>query len=137
LFVFHLPNEWSDFDLFYFFEQFKLGTIVSVRIMTDKNSGRSKGYGFVSYDNAPSAEKAIIKINGKQALGKRLKVELKKGAMLNSIPYTKEPEPATEAQKTSRVSGNKVEDSLNNMTNMIYEGTTGTNTELQPGNAFM
>jgi RNA recognition motif-containing protein len=137
LFVFHLPNEWSDFDLFYFFEQFKLGTIVSVRIMTDKNSGRSKGYGFVSYDNAPSAEKAIIKINGKQALGKRLKVELKKGAMLNSIPYTKEPEPATETQKTSRVSGNNVEDSLNSMTNMIYEGTTGTNTELQPGNAFM
>jgi CUG-BP- and ETR3-like factor len=65
LFIFHLPNEWSDFDLYYFFEQFKLGTIVSVRIMTDKTSGRSKGYGFVSYDNAASAEKAINKINGK------------------------------------------------------------------------
>lgn len=80
-------------DLFYFFEQFKLGTIVSVRIMTDKNSGRSKGYGFVSYDNAPSAEKAIVKINGKQALGKRLKVELKKGGMLNSVAIQKEPSP--------------------------------------------
>jgi CUG-BP- and ETR3-like factor len=90
LFIFHLPNEWSDFDLYYFFEQFKLGTIVSVRIMTDKTSGRSKGYGFVSYDNAPSAEKAISKINGKQALGKRLKVELKKGSILNSINYQKE-----------------------------------------------
>ena len=85
-----MPNEWSDFDLYYFFEQFKLGTIVSVRIMTDKTSGRSKGYGFVSYDNAPSAEKAITKINGKQALGKRLKVELKKGGILNSINYQKE-----------------------------------------------
>ena len=52
LFIFHLPNEWSDLDLFYFFESFKLGTIVSVRIMTDKQNGRSKGYGFVSYDNA-------------------------------------------------------------------------------------
>ena len=65
LFIFHLPNEWSDLDLFYFFETFKLGTIVSVRIMTDKQNGRSKGYGFVSYDNANAAEEAIKKVNGK------------------------------------------------------------------------
>ena len=60
--------------------------------MTDKETGRSKGFGipfifltyvigFVSYDNAPSAQMAIKVINGKQALGKRLKVELKKGGM--------------------------------------------------------
>ena len=80
-------------DLFYFFESFKLGTIVSVRIMTDKSNGRSKGYGFVSYDNAEAAEEAIKKINGKQALGKRLKVELKKGgiaAHLGDVSLTKE-----------------------------------------------
>jgi len=37
--------------------------------------------GFVSYDNAHSANMAIKIINGKQALGKRLKVELKKGGL--------------------------------------------------------
>jgi RNA recognition motif-containing protein len=49
--------------------------------MTDKENGRSKGFGFVSYDNSHSANMAIKVINGKQALGKRLKVELKKGGM--------------------------------------------------------
>ncbi len=38
----------GDIDLFYFFEQFKLGKIVSVRIMTDKENGRSKGFGIYS-----------------------------------------------------------------------------------------
>ena len=52
-------------DLFYFFNSFELGTIVSVRIMTDKSSGRSKGYGFVSYDNSRAAEEAIRKVNGR------------------------------------------------------------------------
>ena len=37
--------------------------------------------GFVSYDNPNSAEMAIKVINGKHALGKRLKVELKKGGV--------------------------------------------------------
>ena len=53
--------------------------------MTDKQSGRSKGYGFVSYDNQKSAEEAIRKVNGKQALGKRLKVELKKGGIATHL----------------------------------------------------
>ena len=94
LFIFHLPNEWSDLDLFYFFDSFKLGNIVSVRIMTDKQSGRSKGFGFVSYDNPRSADEAIRRVNGKQALGKRLKVELKKGGiathMGGDVSLTKE-----------------------------------------------
>lgn len=56
-----------------------------MRIMTDKNSGRSKGYGFVSYDNPRAAEEAIRKVNGRQALGKRLKVELKKGGIATHL----------------------------------------------------
>ena len=35
----------------------------------------------MSYDNPSSAEMAIKVINGKHALGKRLKVELKKGGV--------------------------------------------------------
>jgi RNA recognition motif-containing protein len=38
-------------NLFYFFDQYKLGNIVSVRIMTDKESGRSKGYGKLFFNN--------------------------------------------------------------------------------------
>lgn len=40
----------------------------------------------MSYDNAHSANMAIKVINGKQALGKRLKVELKKGGPAFATP---------------------------------------------------
>lgn len=55
--------------------------------MTDKLTGRSKGYGFVSYESAEAAVAAIKQINGKQALGKRLKVELKKGGVSQAMGY--------------------------------------------------
>ena len=46
--------------------------------MTEKLTKRSKGSGFI-YENAESAKAAILQVDGKYALGKRLKVELKKG----------------------------------------------------------
>lgn len=92
MFIFHLPNEWSDMDLFNFFSEQNCGQILSVRIMTDKTSGRSKGYGFVSYDTAENAAAAINHINGKQALGKRLKVELKKGGISQAMNYEQDGE---------------------------------------------
>lgn len=45
--------------------------------MTEKN-GKSKGIGFVSFDNPKSAAEAIEEMNGFQIRGKRLKVELNK-----------------------------------------------------------
>ena len=54
------------------------GQVVSARIMTDKESGRSRGFGFVSYDNPQSALAAVKSMNGFSVLGKRLKVQLKK-----------------------------------------------------------
>jgi CUG-BP- and ETR3-like factor len=76
LFIFHLPNEWADEDLEQNFAPF--GEVVSARIMTDKESGRSRGFGFVSYDNPQSALAAVKGMNGFSVLGKRLKVQLKK-----------------------------------------------------------
>jgi RNA recognition motif-containing protein len=77
LFIFHIPNEWNDLDLFNYFALQKIGKILSVRVMTDKKEGRSRGFGFVSYETKEQAREAIKKINGKSVLGKRLKVELK------------------------------------------------------------
>ena len=76
LFIFHLPNDWTDEDLRQNFETF--GLIVSARIMTDRETGRSRGFGFVSYDNPQSAQAAVRGMNGFSVLGKRLKVQLKK-----------------------------------------------------------
>ena len=51
-------------------------------------NGKSKGIGFVSYDNPTSAQEAIEEMNGFEVRGKRLKVELNKKdkkAMNNSV----------------------------------------------------
>eukprot|EP00330_Aristerostoma_sp_ATCC50986_P008378 CAMPEP_0114596884 /NCGR_PEP_ID=MMETSP0125-20121206/19080_1 /TAXON_ID=485358 ORGANISM="Aristerostoma sp., Strain ATCC 50986" /NCGR_SAMPLE_ID=MMETSP0125 /ASSEMBLY_ACC=CAM_ASM_000245 /LENGTH=56 /DNA_ID=CAMNT_0001800713 /DNA_START=64 /DNA_END=234 /DNA_ORIENTATION=- len=48
--------------------------------MIDKATGRSKGFGFVSYDNAQSAQAAIASMNGYQCGSKKLKVQIKKSS---------------------------------------------------------
>ena len=75
LFVFHLPNNLKDSDLYNIFK--KYGNILSYRVMTKE--GKSKGFGFVNFDNAKSATEAIDEMNGHEIQGKKLKVELKKG----------------------------------------------------------
>jgi hypothetical protein len=76
LFVFHIPNGVSNLDLFNQFSPF--GTVISARIMVDTTSGRSRGFGFVSYDNPLSAAQAIENMNGFEIGDKRLKVQIKK-----------------------------------------------------------
>lgn len=79
LFVFHIPNVMTNQDLFNYFTTF--GNVISARIMVEKDTGRSRGFGFVSYDNAASAEAAIKGMNGFQVGRKRLKVQHKKEKM--------------------------------------------------------
>ncbi len=40
------------------------GTVSSSRIITDKFSGKSKGFGFVTMENQDEAKKAISELNG-------------------------------------------------------------------------
>ena len=53
--------------------------MISARIMTNRDTGKSRGFGFISYDESESAERAIKAMNGVTIQNKRLKVELKKG----------------------------------------------------------
>ena len=87
LFIFHLPIEWTENELMSYFCPF--GNVVSARIMCDKNTGKSKGFGFVSYDNHISSINAVKMMNGCQVSGKRLKVQLKKGEGVPNffVPY--------------------------------------------------
>lgn len=71
LFLFHLPNNMKDSELFHLFKKF--GNILSTRVMTEKN-GKSKGIGFVSFENQKAAADAIEEMNGFEVRGKRLKV---------------------------------------------------------------
>lgn len=56
------------------------GNIVSAKVFIDKKTSDSKGFGFVSYDLAKSAESAIASMNGFQIGSKRLKVQHKRTA---------------------------------------------------------
>jgi len=77
VFVFHVPNDWTQHDLANAFKPF--GNVVSSRVAIDKESKRNKGFGFVSYDNVQSAAEAVLRMDGWSAGGKRLKVSIKKG----------------------------------------------------------
>lgn len=75
LFIFHVPNDMTNQTMFDLFSPF--GTLLSVRIMVEKDTGRSRGFGFVSYDNRESAAAAIKALNGHPIGNKRLKVQHK------------------------------------------------------------
>ena|SRR5438093_7898427 len=50
------------------------GSVESVSIITDRDSGRSKGFGFVVMDEVEGANKAIATLNGSQLDGRTLTV---------------------------------------------------------------
>lgn len=50
------------------------GQVESVRVITDKYSGRSKGFGFVIMDNDDEARAAIEALDGKDLSGRAMKV---------------------------------------------------------------
>lgn len=51
------------------------GEVSSAVVISDKFSGRSKGFGFVEFANDNEAEKAIEMFNGKEVDGRPLKVD--------------------------------------------------------------
>lgn len=52
------------------------GTVVSVALIKDRDSGQSKGFGFIEMSNQVEAEKAISMFNGRQVGDRELKVNL-------------------------------------------------------------
>lgn len=75
LFIFHIPNHFTNLDMYNLFCHY--GTLLSVRIMVEKDTGRSRGFGFVSYDSPDAAAMAIKELNGFVIGNKRLKVQHK------------------------------------------------------------
>ncbi|MCL1938871.1 MAG: RNA-binding protein [Candidatus Azobacteroides sp.] len=72
IFIAGLSFKVNDADLANLFEEY--GTISSARVITDRQTGRSKGYGFVEMDNEAAGEKAISELNGAEYDGRTISV---------------------------------------------------------------
>jgi cold-inducible RNA-binding protein len=72
IFVGNLDFNTSEADLRQAFETF--GQVDRVSIMTDRDTGRSRGFGFVEMASAEEGEKAIAALNGSQMGGRTLNV---------------------------------------------------------------
>ena len=74
LFVGSLAYATNDDGLKAHFEQ--VGPVVSARVITDRESGRSKGFGFVEMQNDDDNQKAVDQLNGKDLDGREINVSL-------------------------------------------------------------
>jgi len=72
IYVGNLSFQMKDDDLKNVFSEF--GNVVSAKVISDKYSGRSKGFGFVEMDNDAAGKAAIEALNGKEVQGRPLRV---------------------------------------------------------------
>jgi RNA recognition motif-containing protein len=72
IFIAGLSFKVNDADLANLFEEY--GSITSAKVITDRQSGRSKGYGFVEIDDEDAAAKAIAELNGAEYDGRTISV---------------------------------------------------------------
>ncbi|PJB67196.1 MAG: RNA-binding protein [Anaerolineae bacterium CG_4_9_14_3_um_filter_57_17] len=74
LYVGNLPYSATEEELQVMFS--KAGTVTSVAIIKDRDSGRSKGFAFVEMASADDAQKAISMLNGQDFAGRPLTVNI-------------------------------------------------------------
>ena len=72
LYVGNLPYSFRDQDMEQAFAQY--GTVTSAKVMMERDTGRSKGFGFVEMSNDAEAQAAISGMNGQQIGGRGLVV---------------------------------------------------------------
>ena len=72
LYVGNLTYETTDANLQAMFEAH--GPVLSAQVIMDRETGRSKGFGFVEMDNGVEADAAIAALNGQQVNGRALTV---------------------------------------------------------------
>jgi RNA recognition motif-containing protein len=72
IYVGNLPYGVGDSDLERIFEEF--GTVQSAQVIMDRDTGRSKGFGFVEMGSDQEAQAAIAALHGKEMDGRTLTV---------------------------------------------------------------
>ncbi|MGB7200833.1 MAG: RNA-binding protein [Pyrinomonadaceae bacterium] len=72
IYVGNLSFNTSNQDLSDIFAE--VGTVTSANVIEDRETGRSRGFGFVEMASKEDGEKAIAELNGKEVDGRQLKV---------------------------------------------------------------
>jgi len=72
LFIGSLAYATTDDSLKAFFEE--IGEVTSARVVTDRETGRSRGFGFVEFADEANNAKAIDQLNGKELDGRAINV---------------------------------------------------------------
>ena len=72
IYVGNLPYGLTESELRDAFANF--GAVSTVKILTDRDTGRSRGFGFVEMPNRTEAEAAVANLNGKDLGGRPLRV---------------------------------------------------------------
>ncbi len=95
LFIGSLAYATTDDGLKAHFEQ--VGEVESARVISDRDSGRSKGFGFVEFVNEEDNQKAIDQLDGKELDGRPINV---------SVAKPKEDRPRRDSRGDNSHSGN-------------------------------
>jgi RNA recognition motif-containing protein len=72
IYVGNLPFATTDEDLAELFA--KHGKVSSAKVITDRETGRSRGFGFVEMEDATAADEAIRVVDGTEVEGRNLRV---------------------------------------------------------------
>lgn len=73
VFVANFPFDTTEKELNDAFSKF--GIVSDVKIITDKQTGRSKGFGFVTFEDSQAADVAIGQLSGTDFKGRKLDVK--------------------------------------------------------------
>ena len=76
MYVANLSFQTTDEDLNKLFSQF--GSVSSAKVISDRETGRSRGFGFVEMDSDEEAKKAIAGLNNKEVGGRAMSVSVAK-----------------------------------------------------------
>ena len=74
MYVSNLSFHTTESDLRKLFEAF--GQVSSTKVITDRETGRSRGFGFVEMESNDEASQAMSKLNGKEIEGRNLSVSI-------------------------------------------------------------
>ena len=76
MYVSNLSFHTTDEDLKNLFAQF--GAVSSAKVITDRETGRSRGFGFVEMDSDDESQKAMAGLNNKEVEGRAMSVSVAK-----------------------------------------------------------